>query len=274
MRTGGVARGPGLGRNALVNVALVGAFAMGCAPPDAPARLENLCGYIFDHIGDEDDDALVEGVVNLRTWLGKGDNFALTQEGYSITQLGEQVVDDLDGRNRSAKDLLGAAVAYDHGHKTKSVVKALTVANQMKVFEDNFVDYEREFNRNSSCYPSRECLELVADTRTDSKIAGADITTFNKLQYRWVDADGTWVSLRRNWLKRPADASVLGSDIVLEGQYFVGITMPWKGGTARIIATWMDADYGALPATDDFIKGQIVSTMQKEGDQLEDYLDR
>jgi hypothetical protein len=272
MRSGGDRTEGRHGQGRLAALLLTGLLGAGCAPPDAPARLEHLCGYLFDHIGDDDDDALVEGVRNLRTWLRKGENFEETQKGYSITRLKESTVDDLDSRNRSARDLLGAAVAYDHRHKTKSVVRALTVANQMKVFPDNYEDYARSFDRNSKCYPGRECDALDGETESQVKIAGADLVTHNSLQYRWVEVDDTWISLRRNWLKRPADAKVLGTDIVLEGQFFVGVTMPWQGGTARIIATWMDADYGALPATDDFIKGQIVNSMQKEGKQLEEYL--
>ncbi len=273
MRPANPAAGKLSSRN-LAGLLALGVGISGCAPPDAPKKLEYLCGYLFNHIGDEDDDALEEGARNLRAWLAEGDNFIETQGGYSITKLPEKTVDALDGRNRSARDLLGAAVAYDHRHKTRAVVQALTAADQMKVFPDNYEDYNRDYTRNPNCYPTRDCFELLGDTRSEAKIAGAAITTFNKLQYRWIEVDDTWISLRRNWLKRPADANVLGTDIVLEAQYFVGISMPWKGGTARIIATWMDADYGALPATDDFIKGQIVNSMSNEGDQLEAYLDK
>ena len=258
-------------RRALTALSL--ALSTGCAPPDAPARLEDLCGFLFDNMGEEDDEALVEGLTNLRAWLDQGENYALTQEGYSIYELEQEAVSDLDKRDRSTSDLIGAAVVNDHGHGVQKVVRALTVTDQMKVYEDNYEDYERNFDRDPSCFLDKECLSIKANTRTDSKIAGADITTFNRLEFQWVDVDGTWVMMRRNWLKTPADATVLGTDIVLEAQYFLGVTMPWKGRTAYLIATWMDADYGALPVSDDFIKGEIVKTMRKEGEQLEEYLD-
>jgi uncharacterized membrane protein len=51
------------------------------------------------------------------------------------------------------------------------------------------------------------------------------------------------------------------------------VVLPYGGRTSHLIATWMEADYGAIPATDDFIKSQIVKSMQEQGEQLEAYLD-
>ena len=113
----------------------------------------------------------------------------------------------------------------------------------------------------------------MASPETTASFAGSEITTHTHLEFRWVQVDEVWYLLRRNWLKREATTSFLGVDIALEGQYFLGLTMPWGAGSARLIATWLDADYGILPVEDDFIKGEIVDSMINQGDQVEGYLD-
>ncbi|MFM2245286.1 MAG: hypothetical protein RL071_1360 [Pseudomonadota bacterium] len=242
-------------------------------PPDAPEKLEDLCGYLYDHIGDEDDEALAVGLTNLRAWLDKGDNFAATVEGYSITQLDQDTVDKLDDRPRDTSDLLGAASIYDHGHKQRPLIDAIVVKNQMEVFTDNYLEYERTFDQSPKCFPDRDCLELAGLSITKSSFVGAEIVTKNRQQFRWIETDDGWAVVRRNWLVSPAETSVFGTDIVLEAQYYLGVVLPYGGRTSHLIATWMEADYGAIPATDDFIKSQIVKSMQEQGEQLEAYLD-
>jgi hypothetical protein len=242
-------------------------------PPDAPEKLEDLCGYLYDHVGDEDDEALAVGLNNLRAWLNKGDNFEATVAGYSITQLDQDTVDKLDDRPRDTSDLLGAASVYDHGHKLRPLLDAIVVKNQMEVFTDNYLAYERTFDQPPKCFPDRDCLELAGMSITTSSFVGAEIVTKNRQQFRWIETDDGWAMVRRNWLITPAETSVFGTDIVLEAQYYLGVALPYGGRTSHLIATWMEADYGAIPATDDFIKSQIVKSMQEQGEQLEAYLD-
>ena len=247
---------------------------LGCRPPpDAPAKLEDLCGYLYDHIGDEEDDALQEGLRNLRVWIDKGDNFAATEEGYSITELAQSTVDKLDNRERDTSDLVGAATIYGHGHKQRALVDAIVVKNQEEVFTDNYLAYERTFDQSPKCFPDRECMALIGKSTSSTSFVGAEITTVNRIQFRWVEVDDEWYVVRRNWLLDPASTSVFGTDIVLESQYFLGVVLPRGAKTQHLIATWMEGDYGALPVSDDFLKNQIVKSMQEQGEQLEAYLD-
>ena len=49
-------------------------FILGCKPPpQAPADYEQLLDYIFAHSGDEDDDELIAGLINLQTWIDESD---------------------------------------------------------------------------------------------------------------------------------------------------------------------------------------------------------
>ena len=258
-----------LGGAVLLSVGLAG-----CAPPpDAPEALEDLCGYLYDHIGDEDDEALVVGLQNLRAWIDKGDNFEQTVEGYAISELDQSTVNKLDDRKRDTSDLIGAATIYGHGHKQRAVVDAIVVKNQQDVFTDNYLSYERTFDQPPKCFPDRACMALKGKSVSASSFVGAEITTINKIQFRWVQVEDEWYVVRRNWLLEPAETSVFGTDIALESQYFLGVIIPRGNKAEHLIATWMEGDYGALPVTDDFIKKQVVKSMQEQGEQLEAYLD-
>jgi hypothetical protein len=57
-------------------------------------------------------------------------------------------------------------------------------------------------------------------------------------------------------------------------QYFVAVTLPADpSGTTRVMATWIDSDYGALPVSEDYAKSQIVKSMQNQGEAIDDYLE-
>ena len=53
--------------------------------------------------------------------------------------------------------------------------------------------------------------------------------------------------------------------------YEAAVTSKVKGKTVRTMATWMDADYGAIPITEDGAKNEIVKSMQKQGEQVDEW---
>ncbi len=255
-----------------------GLLALGACkpPPQAPAALEDLCGYIFLHMGDdlEDDEALIAGVQNLDRWLGQGDHLAATVEGYQITNLDQEAVRALNLRNsRSVDALIGAAVATEHPYGMRPVVHTTVVADWSEVVPANYVEYDRDFERDPSCFPGRDCLALEASSYGLAKFAGLiDVETWNDIEYRWVDTEIGWAMVHRSWLTRPAEVSLNGMDVF--AQYFLSVSLPaGSGRTTRVQATWIDADYGVLPVSEDFAKSQIVTSMQKQGEAVNDYLE-
>ncbi len=256
-----------------VHLPLFAALSLGCAPPpEAPAELEQLCNYVFTHFDDEDPEALVAGLDNLDAWLSKGDNLASTIEGYQIDNLTAEAVEPIDTSSKKVTGLVGAAVANQHEHGLRPMAKASVVDPWGEVIKANFDVYERNYYRDERCFPSRDCLRLGATSYGESKFAGLiKVTSRNRIQFRWVETDLGWVMLHRSWLTEPADASL--ESIEIHAQYFMALTLPDGDDTVRVQATWIDADYGPLPISEDGAKREIVRSMSKQGEALEEWLD-
>jgi hypothetical protein len=254
---------------------LVLPFALlGCkAPPQAPTRLEELCNFVFTHFDDAETEELTLGLDNLETWLNKGNNLADTLEGYQITNLDKAAVENIDTSSEDVDALLGAAVANRHHHSTKRVSRAVVVDDWEEVAKLNYNVYDRDFHKEPSCFPGRECMRIGATSYAEAKFAGIiDVVTRNRIQFRWIESDAGWMMLQRSWLTEPADVSM--DNIEVNAQYFLTVTYPETSNkSVRLQATWIDADYGALPVSEDFAKQQIVKSMQKQGEAVEEWLD-
>ena len=97
------------------------------------------------------------------------------------------------------------------------------------------------------------------------------MVTRNRIQFRWVETAALgWVLLHRSWLTEPAEVSI--DSIEVNAQYFLAVTLPDGRTTTRVQATWMDSDYGALPVTEDGAKREIVKSMRKQGEAVDEWL--
>lgn len=258
-----------LGGMRLLPVAAALPLAACRAPPQAPRKLEELCGYIYDHIDDEEDEELAAGVENLDRWLGNHIEDAL--EGYTISRLDQEVVDALDDRDRSVKGLVGAAVATKSHFKVKPIVEAIILADQTEVFPVSYEVYDREFDVPPDCFPPRDCTFIEADLHAESSWAGLiTVSSWARNQYRWVRIEAGWAMAQRSWMTRPADVS--WDEIQVDAQYYLAVTLPTDEKARRLQATWIDADYGALPVGEDYAKQQIVTSMQNTSEQLEEWI--
>ncbi len=244
-------------------------------PPDAPTELEDLCGYLFGHVADEDPDELEAGLVNLDAWLDG--NLDETLDGYTINRLDEAVVDALDDRDRSVEDLVGAAVASESAYGTGAVVEVLILADQDEVSGNQYKVYDRSFDGDPECFASRDCDWLEAEIYTLSSWAGlVEIGSTSISQYRWLEIDDLgWVMAQRSWMVEPAEISYTTIDFELsvDANYFLQVLLPAPGGSLRMQATWIDADYGVLPVSEDYAMSRMITEMQDMSDQIESYLD-
>ena len=251
-------------------------------PPPAPTELEELCSYIFSHAKDglEDDsqghfgtnstDQLVQGLENLKDWLDQ--DLEATLEGYSVDSLSTDMVEEFDQSGRGADYLLGAAVATESQFCPERVVEALVTDDQSVIWEDNYAVFDRTYTEDPSCFPSRECTWIEGQSYGESSWAGLiDIQSLSNVQFRWVETSYGWMMVQRSWLDSPAEVSWEGVDVF--GQYFVAVVIPNGEETIRMQATWIDAEYGVLPVSEDFAKQQIVVSMQNTGAQLETWME-
>jgi hypothetical protein len=260
-------------------VATVAAFSAGCKPPpDAPERFEELCDYIFAHADDEDSEEVVAGLTNLNAWMEKPGNLESTSEGYTVSKLSKQSVGDLKMNTNGTPDvsaLIGAAVAVRHGVSMKAVAQTTVVDDWERVADGNYDVYRRNFGDQSpGCFPKKNCEELTASSYSSSKWAGLiEVESKNKIDFRWFYSEeiDEWFLVHRSWLVEPATVTPDSYNIEVRAQYFLAVTSKVKGKTVRTMATWMDADYGAIPISEDGAKNEIVKSMQKQGEQVDEW---
>ena len=247
--------------------------ASGCKPPPpAPEKLEELADYIFAHADDEDQIELSNGLDNLDVWLSKGGNLESTTEGYTVSQLQKSSVSDLGHKNTDVSKLIGAAVAIRHTASMKQIAKTTVVEDWSEVAKGTYAEYTRSYNNGPNCFPDKSCEEVTASAYSRSSWAGLiDVESRNKIDWRWVfsEESETWYLVHRSWLKEPATVTPDNLGIEVYAQYFLGVAIPGKNETVRLMVTWIDSEYGAIPMSDDTIKSNIVSSLQDQGEAIE-----
>lgn len=254
---------------------LVFLFACAKPPPQAPENLEELCKYIFARIDTEDDAELQAGLVNLYEWLDTGDNLEQTAEGYQVYPIEQSAVDNLDDKVRTIGDKqMGAAVAFNHAFDIYDVAIASFIEHWPTVSGSNYEIYEREFTQDANCILEQTCTWIEYENYSISSWAGL-LTVESDLhgQVRWVSTDYGDMIVQRTWMKVPAIISPESLGLRVDAQYFVSVILPHDNNhSIRANATWIETEYGALPVSEDWAKSQIVSTMVKQEEAIENWL--
>ena len=81
-------------------------LGLGCSnPPQAPDDLETLLGYLFEHMDDDDPEALTIGLENLYVWFQDDAQLQRAREGFLVCC--KNAVARLDDKERSASGLEG-----------------------------------------------------------------------------------------------------------------------------------------------------------------------
>jgi hypothetical protein len=249
---------------------VLGPLVTACkAPPEAPAALEELAGYLFAHAADDDPEALIVGVDNLDAWLRK--NEAEAAEGYTISRLPKAAVGALDQRERSVDGLVGAAVSQVLAPAPKRVTRALVIDDPTEVYPDTYSRYDRSYDGEPRCFVQGDCesLSLKADTESSYPLGltvGADFVA----QYRWIEAEAGLTMVQRTWLRRPAEVSVDWMSV--PAQYFLSVNIPDGSGTRRLQATWIEARLGDTPVPEDMALKMVNDSMIQSDAELEAWL--
>ena len=267
-------------RMPLVCVALlsVGPLLGGCRkPPEAPTKLDELCKYMYTHMGDEDDDYLAAGVVNLNVWLDNPDNMAATTEGYLIQNLDQETVNNLDDEERDLTDLVGAAVGNDSAFTASEVVNTIVLDDQGQVFPDTYTLYEREWiapytDKAPSCFDDmdEECMYAEAENHSIANYPlGLEAESWSRAQYRWIETDDGMAMVHRTWMNEPV---ILNKDwISLDHQFYLTVTIPQANGKARRLqGMWMVAQLGEDAGVPESLAlSMVISSMQSTAETIE-----
>ena len=246
------------------------AVAPGCArPAEAPATLDELCGYLFEHFQDEDTAGVVEGMTNLQAWLE--DNIEETAEGYVIVNLAQEAVDALDDNDRDLDGLVGAAIGFEHEATIGQLAQTSILVDPMELYPDEYDSYVRTFESDSDCFFDRSCDQLqVHNSIVANYPLGLTVASEVTGQYRWFELETGLAYLQRTWLDEPAEVSLdwLG----VPEQYFMVVNMPLGDQSVRVVATWIVAEIGDSSVPENMALDMVIDSLIGSEAQLATYI--
>lgn len=243
----------------------------GCRRPEpAPTELSDLAGYLFEFFDEEDERALEDGVVNLRAWLAR--NMDQMEDGYEVRNIEASVLDSVNpGREHDLENLGGASVAYVGDNPVDPIARTLLLAEQEEVFPGNYKSHEREYLTDETCFLPKDCDFVDTDNRVEASYVIINVNTHSQAQYRWVEYErDRYALLHRTWLVEEAEASVDWVDI--KEQIYLGVTMPWEGGSVRLGTTWISADILDGVVSEALILQTMIDSMRKEGEAIDEFI--
>jgi hypothetical protein len=235
----------------------------GCRPAEAPATLDELSAYLFAHVADEDDEALVAGTENLRVWMDA--NLEATLAGYTIDNLDQETVDALpDGLQRDLVDLVGAAVGNDSAMDAEENTFAVTWPEQEEIYPDTYVSYDREFTENTrECFLAHDCDWLVSLTESVASYPlNIEMSMGFWAQYRWVPTEQGNALVYRTWLDGPAEIST--DLLTVDSQFYLGVILPAGDRSVRLMATWMVATIASASVPEGLALDMVIDSMVEQ----------
>lgn len=241
---------------------------VGCkAPTEAPHTLDELCGFLFAHMEDEDPEILQVSLANLDVWMNA--NLAQTLEGYAIENISPEAAaalgkGDLDG-------LLGAAVGAESVNTVEKVTEALVWEHQEDLYPETYLEFERTLVEGTyECFNAQSCDWLEVDnTLLSSYPLGITVQSEFIGQYRWLTMeDGRTASVYRTWMTAEPDVSWEAVDI--KDQFYLGANIPTADGrTLRLLASWMLAEIGDLDVPQDFALNLAIDALITSNAELD-----
>lgn len=290
----------------IVLTTLLAVFIACDAPTEAPSEYEALLGYLFEHVEDEEDTELRQGLENLYEWLEVPSNFSEASEGYQIRNLANEAVNALDEQTRSAGGLRGVSTVTKSKLAPELIAGTLTWTGLEEVLEGNFTLYERIFDEDSGCFVDRSCSWVAASSHTISKWVNIiEMDTRYRIQYRWVFTKYGWMMLHRFWLLDPAGGTL---NVMMNANYYLGVLFAdgARGGgslspafrtaggsliggagrdldelksvlecpgSLRVHANWFNVDTGDIPLDDDKILEVLLNNTKSDAQRLDEWIE-
>ena len=235
------------------------------APPSAPDSYEEQVGYLFEHMGDENDEALRAGLRELRRWVEEdGARKSELLSGYQVSRLSPSAVVPLEGREFTTNNLLGVSVLTKSPYLVESLMGVLTMEDFNQVID--LPVYERSFDQAPDCFPTRDCLRLEAESYQESRWGGViPMNITNRVRFRWVETENGWVALQQRWLVEPTSGPLLGTEVSMHESYYLGVNWYNKGGETPPQPEGLRAAAGGLASGGDEVLLRIEETLRNPG---------
>jgi len=249
---------------------LVAGGLVGCkAPVEAPQTLDELCGFLFAHLDDEDPEALQASVENLDGWMTA--NFDQTLGGYAINDITPEAAEPLGKTADDLEGITGAAVGAESVNTVGDVTEALVWEKQEELYPETYLEFERTLVEGTyDCFNAQTCDWLVTDnSMTASYALGLTVSSEFLAQYRWVTLeDGRTVSIYRTWMT--ADPEINFDFLDVKDQFYLGVNIPLEDGhTLRLLASWIVAEIGDTDIPEDFALNLVINTLSSSSEELD-----
>lgn len=241
---------------------------VGCKrPPEAPQELDELVGYLFEHVETEDSAYLEVGAVNLDAWLDV--RLDETIEGYQVNKLAAEGVTALGEGEKDLADLAGAAVGDESQHAVADLGVAIAVDDPTLMYPGTYLSFDRVYEGDADCFVSGDCPFLQAETHGEMVYTlGLQVETHSMVQWRWVETEFGRGLVQRTWLREPATISL--DFLSVEQQYYVWMFLPVEGGGSRSIqATWVVATLTGSAVPEGVALDLVISSMSKGAEDLD-----
>jgi hypothetical protein len=246
-------------------------LAAGCkAPPDAPDELDELVGYMYGHMPDEDQDAMQAGAANMDTWLFDG--IDQTLEGYRVNNLSTEEIDALGEGDRDLDGLVGAAVGHVSDNAPHDLAAAAIGDDPLEMYPDTYDDFTRDVHGDMDCFLAGDCERLETEiTSVLNYPLGVQVTTHSMIQYRWIDTDPGPVLVERTWLREPATVNV--SWLTVDQQYYLWVVLPDGDGARTLQSTWVVATLTGASVPENAALDMVINSMSGTADKLDAWVD-
>lgn len=245
-------------------------LALACkAPEPAPTDLDQLVGFLFEHIPDEDTAPLVEGVHNLEPWLV--DRIDETLEGYTVQDLSEETITSLGDGELDGAELAGSAVGYVSENDVQGWVDALVLHDQVEVYGGSYVSYERTWEGDESQFAERKADFIEADVEALSDYVVIKIESHSGNDWRWIDTEWGPALIYRAWLEEPC--TITPENVVeVERQYYLNAIMPTRKGTRTMQATWVVGKVVGASTDTNFALQMMIDGMAKNATKIDGWV--
>lgn len=237
------------------------------SPPDAPQELDELVGYLFNHLADEDPAAMEAGAVNLDLWLDKRLNETI--EGYKVNNLSTEAVSALGEGDRDITGLVGAAVGHESPYKVQDWMDAIVLNSAMDIYGDTYSSFERTFKEGKpkEFVAGRETWLEAETWSTSSYALGLTVETNSGNQYRLVETENGPAFVYRTWLRKPATVSL--DFLAVEQQYYMWMHIPKGSGSVSIQATWVIATLSDSTINEDLALDMVIGGMENNAENVD-----
>jgi len=249
-----------------LSVLIVLVLAVGCRQPDpAPVELSGLLQFAWSHYDPSEptnDVSLADAGVNFATWFeteveSKEDYDPEVGFGGTLTDEADRLPDDIltdllpPPEHVSGTEAVGVVVAIKTDCTLDDIAHFYTIDDQLSLYPDNYISYERTDTANYDCFVDGTCDEFEWVSVISNSLP-LNVTASFRLQnfFRRIDEvapDGTPVRaiLGRTWMREEAVM-----DPASIGKWFQNYQMEYlleiPGGVLHIYPQWVHVQLGEI----------------------------